>query len=146
MGINAGSVAVLSGDMKQPLRRCSEPGCEVPEKFIKFGGPDGRWWCISHAPDQRPKLRASLRGAESTRRRKIKCMPSDTPTPDWSTPKAIRGWLEDRAGRIERGELDQRVVPAKLAEIAKATHDSEALEKLDGLEALIKGRLLGGAQ
>lgn len=112
--------------------------------MASYIGQDGRPWCISHFPDQGPKQQATRNGAEVTRRKRMKFMPADTPPPDWSTPKAIRAWLEDRAGRIERGELDQRVVPAKLAEIAKATHDSEAMERLDGLEALIRGRLLAG--
>ncbi len=73
-------------------------------------------------------------------------MPADTPTPDWSTPKAIRA--EDRDGRVERGELDKRAIPDELAKLAKSTHDSEGLERLDGLEQLIRERLgavAGGA-
>lgn len=141
MGVDADSVRQDSEAAKRLGEGCSEPGCRVPPEWATFKGPDGRRWCISHNPDPLPKRLATSRGAERLRR---KFMPPDTPTPDWSSPKAIRAWLEDRAGRIERGELDQRVVPAKLAEIAKATHDSEALEKLDGLDALIRGRLTGG--
>jgi len=121
---------------------CSASGCSVPPEMASFRGPDGRRWCISHNPDPLPKLKATTRGGDAATRRRIKSLPPGTPDPDWSSPKAIRAWLEDRAGRIERGELDKRVVPSDLAKLAKETHDSEALEKLDGLERLIRERLL----
>jgi hypothetical protein len=120
---------------------CSEPGCRVPPELARYKYPGGGRACISHAEDQRPKLDATRKGGHEKRRKETRGMPAGTPNPDWSTPKAIRAWLEDRAGRIERLELDQRNVPYKLAEIAKATHDSEALEKLGELEQLIRARL-----
>jgi hypothetical protein len=109
--------------------------------MVVFRGSDGRNWCITHCDNQGPKQRATTRGGASKRRRETRVMPSGTPSPDWSTPKAIRSWAEDRAGRVERGELDQRVIPHELAKLAKATHDTELLEKLDGLEAMIRARV-----
>src|SRR5262245_52019632 len=93
---------------------------------------EGQRWCIGHNPNRGPHRAATSKGGVRTRDRLMLRMPSDTPSPDWSSPKAIRAWAEDRAGRIERGELDGRVMsmPVKLSEVAKATHDSEALEKL----------------
>ncbi len=122
---------------------CSAQGCAVPPEMASFIGPDGRAWCISHNPDPLPKRKATAKGGDAVVRRRLRAMPPGTPNPDWSSPKAIRAWLEDRAGRIERGELDKRAVPADLAKLAKETHDAEALEKLDGLEALIRSRLTG---
>jgi len=110
--------------------------------MASFRGPDGRRWCISHNPDPTAKRRAVTRGGDGATRRRIRGLPVGTPDPDFSSPKAIRAWLEQRAGQIERLEVDPRVVPIKLAELAKQTHDAEALEKLDGLERLIKERLL----
>jgi hypothetical protein len=115
----------------------------VPPSFVKFKGPDGRRWCISHTPDPRHKLTAVTNGGNAVRKRAIRVMPADSPSPDWSTPKAIRAWAEDRAGRVERGELDQRVIPHELAKLAKATHDTELLAKLDDLEGLLRQRLNG---
>ena len=89
-----------------------------------------------------PEMAAMWPVRRSAARKSATCRP--TRSIDWSTPKALRAWLEDRAGRVERGELDLPAVPTKLAEIARATHNDEALEKLDGLEALIKQRLTGG--
>lgn len=124
---------------------CAEPGCGVPAVFASFRGADGQRWCISHNPNRGPKYAATSAGGARARERAFNRMPSDTPSPDWSSPKAIRAWAEDRAGRIERGELDGKVMtaPIKLSEVAKATHDSEALEKLGELEQLIRARLGG---
>lgn len=144
-GIGAGSGPEISEPPK-PLRPgCSHPGCRVPPEIASYIGPDGCAWCISHFPDKGPKQQATRNGAEVTRRRRIRFMPPETLNPDWSTPKALRAWLEDRAGRIERGEIDPPAVPTKLAEIARGTHTDEALEKLDGIEALIRARLGGAA-
>jgi len=143
-GPDALAVATVS-EAPKPLRRgCSEPGCGVPAEIASFKHANGGAACISHAADRGPKQQATRNGAEVTRRRRIRFMPANTPIPDWSTPKALRAWLEDRAGRIERGEIDPPAVPVKLAEIARATHTDEALERLDSIEALIKARLLGG--
>src|SRR5262249_34005081 len=122
---------------------CEEPGCRVPATMAVYTHLNGGKACISHAADQKPKIVATSSGGEKSRRRKVRYMPASTPNPDWSTPKALRAWLEDRAGRQERGELDLPAIPLKLAEIARATHNDEALEKLDGLEALIRQRLVG---
>lgn len=145
MGTHAPAVApapeapnVLSGG-------CSEPGCRVRPALCVYRHASGGKACISHAADQRPKTLATASGGEAARRRKVRFMPAETPDPDWSSPKAIRKWLEERAGLIERGELDKQALPADLAKLAKETHDAEALEKLDGLERLIKERLLGGS-
>jgi hypothetical protein len=112
--------------------------------MASFRGPDGRRWCISHNPDPGPKQQATRNGGDGLRRKKIRYMPADTPTPDLSNSKAVRAYIEDRLGRIERGELDKRAVDTNLVGIARQTHQDELLEKLDGLEALIKSRLLGG--
>jgi hypothetical protein len=111
--------------------------------MVRFKGADGRLWCISHADDQTAKQRATTKGGDAKRRKERKVMPEGSPSPDWSTPKAIRAWAEDRGGRVERGELDKRVVPQELAMLAKQTHDSELLAKLDDLELLIRARLAG---
>lgn len=148
MGTDAGSRPEISGDAKMLRPGCAQAGCGVRPEMASYRGPDGRRWCISHNPDPGPKQTAARNGGDVAgavkRRKKTRYMPASTQNPDWSTPKALRAWLEDRAGRVERGELDLPAVPVKLAEIARATHNDEALEKLDGLEALIKNRLLGG--
>ena len=141
-GVDAGSRHEVSEAPKSLRRGCSEPGCGVPPEIASFKHASGGPACISHAVDRGPKQQATRNGAEVTRRRRIRFMPAATPNPDWSSPKALRAWLEDRAGRVERGEIDQPAVPVKLAEIARATHNDEALEKLDGLERLIRERLL----
>jgi hypothetical protein len=122
---------------------CAEPGCGVMPSVAVYKHANGGAACISHAVDRGPKHRAAALAGESTRRKRIRFMAPGTPAPDWSTPKAIRAWLEDRAGRIERGELDARAVPSELAKIAKSTHDTEAIERLDSLEALIRQRMTG---
>jgi hypothetical protein len=99
---------------------CVEPGCRVRPEMCVYTHATGGKACVSHAADQRPKIRATGTGGEAARRRKVRYMPADTLNPDWSTPKALRTWLEDRAGRVERGELDLPAVPTKLAEIARA--------------------------
>lgn len=96
-------------------------------------------------PEPGPKQQATRNGADGIRRKKIRYMPADTVNPDWGSPKALRAWLEDRAGRVERGELDLPAVPTKLAEIARGTLTDELLERLDSIEALIKARLIGSA-
>jgi hypothetical protein len=144
MGTDARSVSEIAAAPKSLRTGCSEPGCGVPPSIAVYKHANGGPACISHAADQGPKQHATRNGAERTRRRRVRYMPDGTPDPDWSSPKALRAWLEDRGGRVERGELDLPAVPTKLAEIARGTYTDEALEKLDGLEALIKGRLLGG--
>src|SRR5690349_18339226 len=119
---------------------CSHEGCRIPASLASYTTSDGRRWCISHNPDQRPKQDATTKGGAARARKDRKVMPEGSPAPDWSTPKAIRAWAEDRAGRVERGELDKRLVPQELAQLAKATHDSELLAKLDDLELLIRAR------
>ncbi len=136
-----------AGEDRQGAKRasegCSYPGCAVPRSLASFRDVDGNPACISHAANQSAKQQATARGGARTRDRLLLKMPSDTPNPDWSSPKAIRSWAEDRAGRVERGELDGKVMsmPVKLSEVAKSTHDSEALEKLGELEQLIRARL-----
>ncbi len=141
-GVDALAPGEVSAEPKRLRPGCSDPGCSVPPEMAAFVGPDGRAWCISHNPDPLPKRKATARGGDAATRRRLKALPPGTPDPDWSSSKAIRTWLEQRAGMIERAELDPRVVPIKLAELAKQTHDSEALERLDGLERLIKERLI----
>ena len=143
----SGAAGEVRAAVKRASEGCSEPGCGVPAPMAAFMDHDGRRWCISHAPNQAAKQQATRKGGNRTRDRALLRMPSDTPPPDWSSPKAIRTWAEDRAGRIERGELDGRVMamPVKLSEVAKATHDTEAMEKLGELEQLIRARLGTGA-
>lgn len=145
MGSDARSRSDISDDPNVLRPACAEPGCRVRPELCVYRHPSGGKACISHAADQKPKIRATGSGGEAARRRKVRYMPVNTLNPDWSTPKALRAWLEDRAGRVERGELDLPAVPVKLAEIARATHNDEALEKLDGLEALMRSRLTGSA-
>jgi len=57
-------------------------------------------------------------------------MAPETPSPDWSTATAIRQWAQDRGGRVERGELDQRVIPQRLAELATRSQEVQAQENL----------------
>src|SRR5438552_14275285 len=118
-GVVALGVAQDSAERKRLPPGCSEPGCRIPPEMASFRGPDGRAWCISHNPDPLPKRKATARGGDAATRRRLKALPPGTPDPDWSTPKAIRTWLEQRGGMIERAELDPRVVPVKLAELAK---------------------------
>lgn len=130
-----------AGSSERASRRCSYPDCRVPASMLVYRDAEGNPACISHAANQSAKQQATSRGGARTRDRLMLRMPEGTPDPDWSSPKAIRAYLSDRAGRIERGELDPKAVPVKLAELAKATHDSEALEKLGELEQLIRARL-----
>jgi hypothetical protein len=115
----------------------------VPRNLVIFKGSDGRLWCINHCDNQGPKQTAATRGGASKRRKEPKVVPAGSADPDFSSPKSIRAWCESRAGMVERGELDKRVVPDKLTHLAKATHDSELLAKLDDLELLIRARLAG---
>ena len=96
--------------------------------MVTFQDRDGRRWCISHSPDQRPKQSATSEEGASTRRKLRKVMAPETPCPDWSTATAIRQWAQDRGGRVERGELDQRVIPQRLAELAMRSHEVQAQE------------------
>jgi hypothetical protein len=143
MGVDAPAPAALSVEAKRPSAGCPHPGCGARPEWVTFPGSDGRLYCISHTDDQSAKLRATRKGGQETRIRTKKVMPAGSLTPDWSTPKAIRAWAEDRGGRVERGELDKRVVPQELAMLAKQTHDTELLAKLDDLELLIRARLSG---
>jgi hypothetical protein len=143
--VDVSAVAAPIGAAEQPSGACPHPGCRVPREMVRFKGSDGRAWCISHVDDQRAKQSATTKGGDAKRRKEKRVMPPDTPTPDWSTPKSIRAWAEDRAGRVERGQLDQKHIPHELAKLAKATHDTELLERLDSLEAMLRGRLGGGA-
>lgn len=68
-------------------------------------------------------------------------MPPDTSDPDWSTPKALRAWAEQRAGAVERGELDKKRIPSELARLATETHEVEKLEELSADIVLIKQAL-----
>jgi hypothetical protein len=126
---------------KQASGACPHLGCRVPRNFVTFKGSDGRLWCITHCPNQGPKQTATTRGGASKRRKETRVVSPGTADPDFSSTKAIRAWCETRAGMVERGELDQRVVPDKLAALAKATHDTDALDKLGELEQLIRARL-----
>src|SRR5262245_6645393 len=86
---------------KRLLPGCQHEGCAAPAQFVKGG------WCISHNPDPAAKQRAVQRGGEAIVRKRMKAtMPADSPNPDFSSTKSIRAWAEDRAGRIERGELE----------------------------------------
>jgi len=124
---------------KSLLSSCSWEGCRVPPKFIRASG-----FCISHEPGGEAHHRAVSKGAESTMRRRFKgVMPQGTADPDWSSRKSILAYLQDRGGRQERGELNPAVIPYKLAELARSLHADEALEKLDGIEQLIRARLNG---
>src|SRR5262245_56328717 len=79
-------------------------------------------------------------GARAAAARRVRFMPADSANPDWSSVQAIRAWAEERAGRVERGELDARAVPHELAKLAKATCDAEAQQQLvDALLSLEKG-------
>src|SRR5215831_2590113 len=98
------------------VRSCRYSGCQVLPNFV---GADG--WCVTHHPDKSEHKARASRGGTTKAMRTRKAMPLDTPTPDWSTPKAIRAWAEDRAGRVERVVLGGQLVPTKLAEIAKST-------------------------
>ena len=128
---------------EQPSRACPHQGCRVPSEMVRFKASDGRLYCISHTDDQTAKQGATRKGGYEKRRRESKVMPPGSPDPDWSTPKAIRAWAEDRGGRVERGELDLRRIPQELAKLARATHEIELLTKLDDLEGLIRRRLGG---
>ena len=141
-GVDAFASGTESPESKRLTSGCSSPGCRIPPEMATFRGPDGQTWCISHNPDPLPKRKATSKGGDAATRRRMRALPPSEPDPDWSSPKAIRAYLERRGGMIERGEIDKRVVPVDLAKLAKETHDAEALEKLDGLERLIKERLL----
>src|SRR5262245_3542984 len=82
-------------------------------------------------------------GARAAAARRVRFMPVGSANPDWSSVQAIRAWAEERAGRVERGELDARAVPHELAKLAKATFDAEAQERL--LDALLRLEHGGGA-
>ena len=73
-------------------------------------------------------------------------MPPDSADPDWSTPKALRAWAEQRAGAVERGALDKKVIPAELARLARETHEVEKLDDLSGEIAAIKQALRDRAE
>lgn len=123
---------------------CAEPGCGVPPSIAVYKHANGGRACISHATDRGPKHRAAALAGESTRRQRVRFMPAGTPTPDLSDSKAIRSYIEDRLGRIERGELDKRAVDTNLVNIARQTHTDELLEKLESIEAILRARALGG--
>ena len=111
-----------------------------------FTDAEGRRWCISHNPDQRPKAAATTEGGKAMQRKLRKVMPAGTPDPDWSSPKALRAWAEQRAGAVERGELDKRVVPQELARLARETHEVEKLEELSAEIHAIKQALRDRAE
>jgi hypothetical protein len=83
------------------------------------------------------------RGGKASAAKRIRVMPSDTPTPDWSDVKALLAYLEDRGGRQERGELDGRVIPYEAVKVAKGLLELKILERLDGIEALLAKALSG---
>ena len=111
--------------------------------FVDTGGAR---WCISHAPNQDPKHRAVTSGGDAKRRKERKVVPTGTPDPDWSTPKALRAWAEQRAGAVERGELDRKHIPAELARLARETHEVEKLEELGAEIQAIKQALRDRAE
>jgi hypothetical protein len=114
--------------------------------MASFTAPDGRRYCISHNPDRRPKAAATTEGGRAMQRKLKKVMPPDSPDPDWSSPKALRAWAEQRAGAIERGALDKRVVPQELARLARETHEVEKLEELSAEIHAIKSALRDRAE
>jgi hypothetical protein len=114
--------------------------------MASFTTPDGRRWCISHNPDPRAKQDAITKGGAAKARKERKVMPPDSPDPDWSTPKALRAWAEQRAGAIERGELDKKVIPQELARLARETHEVEKLEELSAEIGAIKQALRDRAE
>jgi len=145
MGTDANSRAEVTDDPKHLRVGCCEPGCGVPSSIAVYRHANGGAACISHAVDRGPKQQATRNGGAGARRKRVRFMPEDTPTPDLSSPKAVRGYIEDRLGRIERGELDKRAIDTNLVGIARQTHTDEMLEKLESIEALIRARLAGSA-
>lgn len=114
--------------------------------MASFVDATGASWCISHAPNQAPKQKAVSSGGDAKRRKERKIMPPDSPDPDWSTPKALRAWAEQRAGAVERGELDRKHIPGDLARLARETHEVEKLEELSAEIHAIKSALRDRAE
>src|SRR5215471_18429178 len=81
------SVAGHDVQATEELSGCSQPGCRVPPPMATLRDAEGRRWCSSHAPDQRPKQSATSEGGASTRRKLRKVMAPETPSPDWSTAR-----------------------------------------------------------
>jgi hypothetical protein len=101
---------------------------------------DGKARCLSHALDPvrvRQREERNRRGGENRRKRL-----DGEPTPDFESKQKIRAFLARLAGATLRNEVDCRLVDTavRCASTAANTHDDEALERLDKLEA----RLFGG--
>jgi len=99
---------------------------------------------LVHQPRAEPggeAQKAVSSGGDAKRRKEKRVMPPDSPDPDWSTPKALRAWAEQRAGAVERGELDRKHIPGDLARLARETHEVEKLEELSAEIHAIKSAL-----
>ena len=118
------------------LPECAQPGCGVKGSWASFVDAEDRHWCISHNPDGRAKQDAVSKGGDAKRRKERKVLPPDSPDPDWSSPKALRAWAEQRAGAVERGELDKKVIPEGLARLLedRGQLDTQHAKEIDSLQ------------
>lgn len=148
-GVDAPAVALISASS---TRTCGDFGGRTiaGQPCAQNLGPDpGRTRCAFH-PDLPPEGIAAVR-AELARKAGIAARtphraPGSAPDPDFSAPPKIIRWAEKTAGGVLRGELtDYKGLEAtlKLARLALDALGIQALDQLDKLEALIRGRLTG---
>lgn len=127
--------------MRPAGRRCVHPGCAASPGLVVVEAHDGVPRCLSHAEDATRVRRREERnrtGGEHRRKRL-----DGEPDPNFESKQKIRAFLSRLAGATLRNEVDPKLVDTavRCASTAANTHDDEALERLDKLEA----RLFGGA-
>lgn len=102
---------------------------------------DGEVRCLTHTTDavrMRTRDERNLAGGLNRRRRL-----EGEADPNFESKKRIRQFLSRLAGATLRNEVDPKLVDTavRCASTAASTHDDEAMERLDRLEA----RLFGAA-
>ena len=150
MGVDTGAVAILSG---HSTRTCGGfGGRTLAGEPCGQAVPEGRERCPWHpaglTPEEEAENRRVLAAKGGVASHAPKRAPGSAADPDFSAPPKIIRWAEKTAGGVLRGELtDYRAIEAalKLARLALDALGIQALDQLDKLEALIRGRLAGAS-
>ena len=148
MGKDAGAVAVLSG---HSTRTCGGfGGRRINGEPCSQAVPEGRERCPWHpaglTPEQEAENRRELAARGGVASHAPKRAPGSAPDPRFDEPPKIIRWCERTAGAVARGEYtDYKGLEAqlKLARLALDALGIQALDQLDKLEALVRGRLAG---